>query len=672
MGKMIENLPDVNYNNSPSGTTKKNEILVDVSPRMKKELEDQFKSEYEAAETHIAPKREKFYDRLRLYNNSQRAPDKVGDPTMFTVMQTIIAYVQEDRLQISFGQSTNAKNRELVAESDYDETNKMLMDYYWNWNTFFYGRACVMMMEYDRKKLLNRPKLIDPLVLLRDPEGSCVNGDEYGRPVNYLGRPIELTEFEYKQSGLYFNQDVESWAEGGDPSSLITKAQQARDSVANRSSAAAGMDNSSRSNKKYAAFEMFETYNGKRLFNTYAQTKNSQGQTTWELIRTEGLKYDWFPIIDRACYPLYNDWDGVSVSDMTEDKQRVKAMLMNLGLEAVVRSLYPRFVYNTNKISGAQLKDPKMIGFPTDGDPSNVIQELPTGNPNLQLFDYTQNTLKDATDRSTGTSDIQQGVEGRDKTATEADILATRGGVRYGLLAKILGISDAEYWKQWYAGHKAYMTDNDTKVISVMSDWGHGIREFSKNDFISEEDPDDLRIRVTSRTVSDTERIKALGNFSPYYQLMYNRENSNKEYLDTKLGRLMGYRKDELDMMRLPSAEQYHAEQENKLLNNEKMPTIKGSDDHGVHLFVHAQAADNNVTRAHRAAHFEALAMKRLRPELFPVQQREEAAANGQQPDQAQQQAQQRAAQGGVSQAPVNSGQQQRDITATQNAIQNS
>ena len=162
-----------------NGSTKKSSsVRLEWSENERRELEDQLKAEYEAADKHISTKREVFYDRLKLYNNSKRDLDKVGEPTLFTVMQTILAYVQEDRLQISFGDSQNARNRELVALSDYDDMDKQLLDYYWNWNTFFFGRACVMMIEFDRKNLIPKPSLIDPLILLRDPDGSCVNGDE--------------------------------------------------------------------------------------------------------------------------------------------------------------------------------------------------------------------------------------------------------------------------------------------------------------------------------------------------------------------------------------------------------------------------------------------------------------------------------------------------------------
>lgn len=650
-------------------TKKSSSVRLEWSENERRELEDQFKAEYEAADKHISTKREVFYDRLKLYNNSKRDLDKVGEPTLFTVMQTILAYVQEDRLQISFGDSQNARNRELVALSDYDDMDKQLLDYYWNWNTFFFGRACVMMMEFDRKNLIPKPSLIDPLILLRDPDGSCVNGDEYGRPVGYIGRPIKLTEHQFRESGLYNNMELSGWKEGGDPDSLLAKAMEARDNTSNRQFGAAELDKVKKlgSNTEYEAFEMFEHYKGKKVFNTYAQVKDSQNNTSWRLIRSEGLKTNWFPIIDRSCYPLPNDWDGVSVSDIVEDKQRVLAILTNLGLEAVVRELYPRFTFNKDKISGVALNNPKQIGFPVEGDPNNVIAELPKGNPNMNMFDYLKGTLKDSAERATATSDIQQGVSGVQKTATEVDILATRGGVRYGLLAKIFGVSEREFWRQWYGGYKLYMTNNDEKEVSVLSDWGHGIKTFKKIDFVSEE-ANKLRIRVESKNVNETARLKALGNFMPFYQAMAQRPNANTPYLEKKLARLMGFDKDEIDMMLLPSSEEYVAEQENKLINTEKEPKIKGSDDHAIHLFVHATAADNSVNKAHRAAHFEALALQRKNPELFPVQQREKMEAQGGNPQQGGQ-PQQTATGQGTTQAAQNAPIQQADAMATREAV---
>jgi len=149
--------------------------------------------------------------------------------------------------------------------------------------------------------------------------------------------------------------ELSGWKEGGDPDSLIAKAMEARDNTSNRQFGAAELDKVKKigSNTEYEAFEMFEHYKGKKVFNTYAQVKDSQNNMSWQLIRSEGLKTNWFPIIDRS-----------------EDKQRVLAILTNLGLEAVVRELYPRFTFNKDKISGVALNNPKQIGFPVEGDPN--------------------------------------------------------------------------------------------------------------------------------------------------------------------------------------------------------------------------------------------------------------------------------------------------------------
>jgi hypothetical protein len=59
---------------------------------------------------------------------------------------------------------------------------------------------------------------------------------------------------------------------------------------------------------------------------------------------------DRWPIIDRTLFPIAHDWDGVSIPDLIEDKQRARAKMINLGLDSAIADLHPMYRYNKKKI----------------------------------------------------------------------------------------------------------------------------------------------------------------------------------------------------------------------------------------------------------------------------------------------------------------------------------
>ena len=65
----------------------------------------------------------------------------------------------------------------------------------------------------------------------------------------------------------------------------------------------------------------------------------AEGKT--RVIRYTELEGDRIPILDRPLYAVANDWDGVSIPDLVEDKQRARAKLTNLGIKVAEAGLYP-------------------------------------------------------------------------------------------------------------------------------------------------------------------------------------------------------------------------------------------------------------------------------------------------------------------------------------------
>ena len=95
--------------------------------------------------------------RLRLYNNQKRDKKAVGDTTLFTVHQTILASLYVDRLDATWsakesGDEEVAENLNALVENDYDDMEKDISDYDWDWDTLFFGRGLCNLEEYIRDR----------------------------------------------------------------------------------------------------------------------------------------------------------------------------------------------------------------------------------------------------------------------------------------------------------------------------------------------------------------------------------------------------------------------------------------------------------------------------------------------------------------------------------------
>src|SRR3990167_8148058 len=122
---------------SRSKFIKENKIPTSQGRSAFESLEKQCRTEYDISWKHQKPKKDEAEVRLKLYNNQKRDKNAVGDTTMFTIHQTVLASMYVDRLTAVFGGKTSqgdedvAENLNALAENDYDDMEKDIVDYDW-------------------------------------------------------------------------------------------------------------------------------------------------------------------------------------------------------------------------------------------------------------------------------------------------------------------------------------------------------------------------------------------------------------------------------------------------------------------------------------------------------------------------------------------------------------
>lgn len=591
------------------------EILsADQQRKLVLQVEDEWNLAYPYNET----KRKVSLARLKLYNNQRRNDDAVGDPLLFTVFNTVHASLYDDRLMVNWegkedGDDDVESNLNVLSEHDYDVMQKNKIDYEWNWDAEFFGRGLKLMMEFDRTKGVQAPvqEIIDVMTWVRDPRAKSVNGDMKGRGgMRFGGRVIGLTQWELENNKAYFNIDL--LKKSTDLNSTLDEARDARKTaqgleVFKNKEEALGIGD----NYEFQLLEWFTTIKGQKYIVT---SGNNRGLVV--RFQKIGTNKDNWPILDRTLYPMSHDWDGVNIPDLVEDKQRMKAVLLNLGLKSAKADVMPTYMFDQTRI-----KNKKDLNFrtnkfvPVDGKVDGAIAPIQKATVH-QYVDNIMNILDASAQRATATPDIKQGaITKQDRTLGELELASEGSDTRFAMSAKIYGWSEADEWRQWYKLYKKHFKEDiDEKVVRIQGANAPIWRPLKRDNIIANIDPD---VKIESRVISEAKRLRDQRNFTGFATVALQDPENGRRFIFKKLGKLNGLNKEELEMAFPPTVDELQADEENLLLNEEKTPIISIRDDHNIHIHIHGKANQNAQSIAHIRQHKKLMIQKRNRPDLF-------------------------------------------------------
>lgn len=594
-----------------------------IDIKMQQRIIRQVNDEYELAFKFNDAKRQTQLLRLKLLNNQRRDQAAVGDPLMFTVFYTIHAALWDDMLMQTWegrggsGDEDVEENLNAMSAYDYDLMRKAELDYFWNWDAEFFGRGLLLLMEFDRIRMVPVPELLDAATFIRDPKAKSVNG--YGirgeGAMRFGGWPIGASYWELKNNPAFFN--VSSLRKDKEVvKSLMDQAREAR-------AEAFGNDMFYPQEEALGKYDNYEF----QLLNWVTHIKGKKflvtlGNQRTTLVRlTDISKYDnrW-PIEDRTLYPMSHTWDGVSIPDLTEDKQRARALLANLGLKSAKSDAMPQYVFDRTRIKNKNdlnWRHDKFIGV--DGRVDNAIMPVQKSTAH-QYVTLIMDALDQAAQRATATPEIQQGMpQGDRRTLGEINLVSSKVDTRYSMSAKLYGLSDARFWNQYYRLYKIHFKDKiDEKIVRIQGALAPVWRKLTRENIVAEQDPD---VRIESKVISESKRQRAQQAFMSFASLAIQNPANNRRYLERQLGKLQGLTKEQLDMAFPKTVDELQAEDENVLLNNNKLAPISVRDNHMEHINVHAKAADTPARMTHIRKHREAMIMKRNHPEMFPEMQ---------------------------------------------------
>lgn len=603
---------------------------VDYQP-----LVEQIQAEYNQGWWFIKPKWDEWALRYKLFNNQKRDKQAVGDNTLFTIFQTVLASLYEDDLTAAFvpresGDEETAENLTLTAEYDYTEMQKDMLDYEWDFEAMFHGRGLCALMEFDRDRMVPVPEIWNAMTIIRDPYATSVNGDAKRRgAARFLYREARYTKNELEETGNYFNLDKLK-EDGVSKNSLI-------DENARIMAEAAGLSDVSKftsvkgENQTYRVLEGFTMYKNKRVFVTVA---NDQ-KTIIRFVEFENTLD--IPIIDRTIYPVPNSWDSVSIPDLVEDKQRARAVLANLGLKSVKASIHPMYLFDQTRVKNkADLNFEFNKFIPVNGNTNGAVTPMQKDNISSDV-EYIMNTLSQGAELSAASPATKQGGRPANSGTATRDALENQGSdTRYALAAKVWGWSEKRFWKQWYRLYKDHFEDGiDEKSIRISGALGATWRPFTRENLVAQTDPD---VKIESRVLAEQRKFNELQQFRGFVQMIAIDPEARIKFALRYMGKLTGLKQDIINQLLPPTIDEMIAEEENVRLRENEKVQVQLTDDHQTHIEIHNKMEDTPAKFAHINAHKRAMVLKKLKPELFPpdpaqMVDRGAAAASGDLPD---------------------------------------
>lgn len=561
--------------------------------------------------------------RLKLYNNQKRDPEFVGEPLLFTHMNTWLAFLYEDEHDKEWipredGDIEASENLSSVSEYDAELMQKAELDYNLGWDALFFSYGLVDMLEFDLNMKCTAPSLIDPIGFYYDTLSSSIDGNIVNRGgMRFLGWDMYMSEREIRES-MFMNADALDILKKSDTHKNNSRKDEAREQ---RMEAIGGdiahfENNSMGDNNIFEVLQWRTWWKGKKVL--LLLTADCQDIIGAKVLPVDenGKPISWW-VSSKRFNPQPHQFKGMSLPDMLEDKQRKKAVLVNDALNLSRITVYGSHAYDENRIDNvADLQWGYDKWIAVDGDPRTAIAPVYKDSPNLPLIDNLLAYLDNSAQTASATPSLQQGVlSEQQRTLGELELVSQSSKTRYSLALKTFAEGDRDFWGLYYAGLKVHLGNGLGKKIVRIAGSPTTFRKLSRKDIICKVDPD---IRITSRTLSEAKKMREFGQFMSLLELTLNDPDADKRAILKKAYYLSGRKRDEIDELLPPTADEVIAKEQNEMISRGEEPPFLENDNHLTHIRVHKDAIENSIKANHIALHIEALKMIQENPQLAP------------------------------------------------------
>lgn len=583
-------------------------------------------------------------NQLVLLNNLQRGDQNIASTLILTLFNRVLSSLYDDKLQIKFLPTQGITQDQLnsyntLAQSDYQEMGpadmpgKARLDYDWCWDTLFFGRGYMETLNFDTKRKVMVPHVINPLVLGYDPYFE--NPQEW----RYYWKWITKTKWDLhrlqKADKIDSKIIIEDIPTGIDQ--YLWEYKQRRDSATKAIEPSIQPAN----NDVYQILEYFgHDENGYKcvywLDKHFSQILRKEKLQLDDMVREDGSVGSKWPIVVKESFRIPHASVPFSIADLLEDKHRAKSVLLNLAFTAAKDTANPIYWYDKNKVTDVAQFFSRQINqhIPVDGDGSLVVGPLNTKDPMPQGLLNFMNILQQEANDPVGTGVALDENTQAQGTATAAAIDQQMNDMAQSLLSKVLQFGEQEFWSHWFHRYQKHAAELKSKLANIVGVNGITTSEIDLGDFTTDYPPGVL---VFSAKEAEYKNLVKRRDFMQLYpNLMQSMDpksfqNFNKHVFFP----LMLEDPSLIDVMFPKTLEEIKAEEQNEMLKKDKLPPVLDTDDHIAHLYTHRMLQPKTWTAwMHIQEHEDALAKQQAQQQQMAIAQQSQSpnptAATGQ------------------------------------------
>ena len=583
----------------------------------KDSLVGEIQTKYNESFEFLQSRKKRQAEQLKLLINLQKGDQTIASTLLLTLFNRVLSATYDDKMQIKFLPSQginqdqiNAYN--ILAQSDFLEMGKTKLDYDWTWDTLFYGRGYMETYNFDKKRKIMQPHVINPLVFGYDPIVS------------------EVQEWRYYWKWITKNKwELEKLIETGKING-IKKVEEIASGIENYlweyktivDQARAGIEPSP-DPSTLDVFQILEfySYNEKGKKCCYWVDKGfSKVLMEEELDLEDGEDGDskW-PIVVKESYRQPHSSLPFSIADLLDDKHRAKSVLLNLAFIAAKDEANPVYLYNTDLVDDVtqflSRQVNQHIAVSNVNDAVAPLNKAAAMSP--ELINFIRVLEGEAEDPMGAGRPMQPEGGGGKQTATQAAIDQQLNDMAQSLLSKVMQFGESEFWSHWFHRYAKYGEALGSKMANIVGVKGVDSTEVELSVFNTDFPPG---ILVYSAKEAEYKELVLRRDLMQLYPALMQTldldgmRNFNKHVFFPKLLNDPSL----IDVMLPKTIDEIKAEQENEMLKKDTWVPVAPTDNHTTHIYTHMMVQPKTwATWFHLLAHEELLAQQKAQEQMM-------------------------------------------------------
>lgn len=586
-------------------------------------------SHYQESFDFLQARKKRQVNQLILLNNLQRGDQNIASTLLLTLFNRVMSSNYDDKLQVKFLPSQGINQNQInayntLAQSDYLEMGKAKIDYDWAWDTLFFGRGYLETLQFNKKRKIMEPHVINPLVFGYDPYFEEV------QDWRYYWKWITKSKWEIVKliklgaiTGIKDPKEIPSGVEAY-LWEYKTKRDAAQQGVPPSIESVGG-----------EIYQILEYYgydeDGNRCVYWIDKGFNKVlMHEKLDLQDTEDGDSKW-PLVTKEAFREPHSSIPFSVADLLDDKHRAKSVLLNLAFIAAKDRANPVYLYNTDKVTDiTQFLSRQVNQHIPVSDVNDAVAPLNTEDPMSQGLIQFFSLLSTEANDPVGTGSVgQPQKDAGSDTATEAAITQQMNDMASSLQSKVMQFGESEFWSHWFHRYASNADALKYKMANIVGVKGVTTTEIDLKMFNVDFPPGVLV--YSAKEAEYKELVLRRDLMQLYPNLMQSMDpdgmrNFNKFVFMPKFLNDPSL----VEVMFPKTIDEIKAEGENELLEKEQMPDVSESDDHTAHIYTHMTLQPKTKALwVHIAWHEELLAEQKAQQQQMAMQEQAGSAPLG-------------------------------------------